>query len=125
MKLDNLSIYVILNFVEWPKTNIQGFSHYTTTRTRDPRKSPPTRLRTPGEGGLKRAAPTAPDLRAWVAANGADPATRKAHAEAQALPVALLDGTHAREVASLRASRRRPMSVRQNLPSYRILPYAS
>ena len=28
---------------------------------------------------------TTPDLRAWVAANGADPATRKAHAEAQAL----------------------------------------
>lgn len=32
-------------------------------------------------------APTSatPDLRAWVAANGADPTTRKAHAEAQAL----------------------------------------
>ena len=74
------------------------------------------RQRLPAQPPQAREQPPEP----FLLVEGADP-----HAEAQALPVALLDGAHAREVASLRASRRRPMSVRQNLPSYRILPYAS
>ena len=49
---------------------------------------------------------------------GADP-------DAEAPGGLRLPGDHAFEAASLRASRRRPMSVRQNLPSYLIRPYAS